>query len=81
MAKRRRKEERIIARLRKELKEVKEELKQFKKEELPKEEPAAPSLPLLNPSLYLKKDLIKTLILSLFAIGAELVVYWFGLPD
>ncbi|PJE68776.1 hypothetical protein COU94_00460 [Candidatus Shapirobacteria bacterium CG10_big_fil_rev_8_21_14_0_10_38_8] len=39
--------------------------------------PASPSLPLNTTSIILiKKDLLKTLFLSLLAFGFELVIYW-----
>ena len=89
MAKKRKtKEEKIIARLRRELKEIKKELKQLKEErgekskkEKPEKEARAPkpldsNLYPLTSNLYLKRDLTKSLILSILAIGIELVVYW-----
>lgn len=78
MAKKRKtKEEKAIARLRRELKEIKRELKQLKKEELPKKKQPIPNLYPLTSSPYFKRDLTKTLILSILAIGIELVVYLF----
>lgn len=82
MAKKRKtKEEKIAARLRRELKEIKRELKQLKQEETPKKKQVkkskAPNLYFLASSPYLKRDLTKTLILSILAIGIELVVYLF----
>lgn len=90
MAKKRKtREEKIIAGLKRELKEVKRKLKKIKKKEeiLPEEKQVKKSKttnlypPFLaarqvTPDPYLKKDLTKTLILSILAIGIELVVYW-----
>ena len=104
MAKKRKtKEQKIIAQLRRELQGAKKELKQFKKEEVVKKKPEkrkssklsvrnaftyasdarSPNPPpdLLRNSkqagnLYLKKDLTRTLILSILAIGIELMIYW-----
>lgn len=81
MAKKRKtKEEKIIARLRRELKETKKELKRLEKREAPKikqvkKEPA-PLPQTLATNLYLKRDLTKSLILSILALAIEFVVYW-----
>jgi len=85
MAKKRKtKEEKAIARLRRELKEIKRELKQFKEKkgerwikEAKTPKPKISNLYPLTSSPYFKRDLTKTLILSILAIGIELVVYLF----
>lgn len=90
MAKKRKtREEKIIASLRRELEKSKRELKKIKKKEeiLPEKKQVKKSKttnlypPCLagrqvTPNLYLKRDLTKTLTLSILAIGIELVVYW-----
>jgi uncharacterized membrane protein (DUF106 family) len=78
MAKKRKtREEKIIAQLRRELKEAKKELKGLKREEkkLQKKKQVKKNKPLTS-NLFLKMDLTKTLILSILAIATELVVYW-----
>lgn len=80
--KRKTREEKIIAQLRRELKESKKELKGFKKEKAPekktvKKRPVPETSITLAFNPHLKRDLTKTLILSILAIATELVVYWF----
>lgn len=81
MAKKRKtREQKVIAKLRRELKEARRELKRFKKEKTSKKKRIEKSQTLVSyaPSsnLYFRKDLTKTLILSILAIAIELVVYW-----
>ena len=71
MVKRKTREEKIIARLRKELTEVKKDLKQSKK----KKEKKTSSPHFLTSTPYLKKDLTKAVILSILAMSIELVIY------
>ncbi len=78
MAKKRKtKEEKIIAQLRRELKEARKDFKKIEKKEV-KEDKVTKLQPLAS-SLYLKRDLTKALILSILAIGIELVLYCLAL--
>ncbi len=78
MAKKKRKtrEEKIIADLRRELQTARRELKDTNQEEKPKKSSKEAPPATTEPHPYLKKDLTKSLILAIMAIAFELVVYW-----